>query len=193
MLCNSHCLNTTLSQSFHVHTEISVWSWKFGLKPWNSIGQHAYEPWKGTGRGLHLFFFFYNFFFNTFDPAVVEVTSGPKLAFQRRLRRPFIILTVAVPSVRRPTASTSERARRGADRVSSRALVTDCDSLPVLCFTLTRIPRKRKTEWLQGLNRVPLLWGIWLLGDHHMHPPVTKHNIPYGKNFFRRPPVDPLH
>ncbi|TNN47549.1 hypothetical protein EYF80_042270 [Liparis tanakae] len=52
ILCNSHCLNTTFSKSFHVHTEISVWSWKFGLKSWKSPGkvleyspgQHVYEP-----------------------------------------------------------------------------------------------------------------------------------------------------
>ncbi|TNN83334.1 hypothetical protein EYF80_006315 [Liparis tanakae] len=32
-------LNT---HNFHVYTEISVWSWKFGLKSWKSIGQHVY-------------------------------------------------------------------------------------------------------------------------------------------------------
>jgi len=38
MLCNSHCLNTAFSKSLNVHTEISVWSWKFGLKSWKSPG-----------------------------------------------------------------------------------------------------------------------------------------------------------
>jgi len=31
--------------SFHVYTEILVWSWKFGLKSWKSIGQNVSEPW----------------------------------------------------------------------------------------------------------------------------------------------------
>ena len=40
-------LNTTFYLFFHVYTEISqnVWSWKFGLKSWKSIGQNVYEPW----------------------------------------------------------------------------------------------------------------------------------------------------
>src|SRR4029434_4610326 len=39
-------LNTTFYLFFHVYTEISqnVWSWKFGLKSWKSIGQNVYEP-----------------------------------------------------------------------------------------------------------------------------------------------------
>jgi len=37
MLCNSHCFNITF-QKVHVHTEISVWSWTFGLKSWKSSG-----------------------------------------------------------------------------------------------------------------------------------------------------------
>jgi len=28
-------------KKFHVYTEISVWSWKFGLKSWKSTGQHV--------------------------------------------------------------------------------------------------------------------------------------------------------
>jgi len=31
----------TLFYIFHVYTEISVWSWKFGLKSWKSIGQNV--------------------------------------------------------------------------------------------------------------------------------------------------------
>jgi len=39
-------LNTTFSHFFVLYTEISqnVWSWKFGLKSWNPIGPHVYEP-----------------------------------------------------------------------------------------------------------------------------------------------------
>jgi len=44
MFCNSPCLNSTFSKKIHVYTEISVWSWKFGLKSWKSIGQNMYEP-----------------------------------------------------------------------------------------------------------------------------------------------------
>src|SRR4029434_2795421 len=35
-----------ISSLCHVYTEISqnVWSWKFGLQSWKSIGQNVYEP-----------------------------------------------------------------------------------------------------------------------------------------------------
>jgi len=44
-----YSFNQTIVSHFRytrVNTEISqhVWSWKFGLKSWKSIGQHVYEP-----------------------------------------------------------------------------------------------------------------------------------------------------
>jgi len=35
----------TSLQFLFLYIEISVWSWKFGLKSWKSIGQNVYEPW----------------------------------------------------------------------------------------------------------------------------------------------------
>lgn len=47
--------------------------------------------------------------------------------------------------------------------IFSRALVIDCDSLPVLYFTLTSWHAFLEKWMATGLNRVPLFRGIWLV------------------------------
>lgn len=59
--------------------------------------------------------------------------------------------------------SFHQRVGTWADCISSRALVIDCDSLPVLYFTLTSWHAFLEKWMATGLNRVPLFGRIWLV------------------------------
>jgi len=42
------------TQNVHVYTEISVWSWKFGLKSWKSPGNPSVKMCKNPAYSVHL-------------------------------------------------------------------------------------------------------------------------------------------